>query len=408
MVLLSVACVPPIVDANIYFDPNLVNMLEESTFQEAVYGDLDQRTLVMFYLPTCAVSMSLQQPFAMLGKKVKGLISLGAVDCAADAKICREYFVKRYPTLKIIHGNKQLGIKTYTGERSLKAMLRFVQPALKNNVVKVYESHLDEFLSASKNHKVVLFTKKRRTPLKLKKLAAKFSGKLLFGAASQADNEELVKQYNIFKFPSMVVFEDIQQEGAGLFAPPKREVNVYTGSMRDKPLMEYLKMLADGKAKEASSREQDSTGSASNGKSKDVGGVVAELTSAAMDEHCIQSEKLCVIILLPNAQSAPDPADPKSLPSLLRAVAERYRGKKMRGPSFKFLWAPSTRASAIAQSVGIDVNSLPKVLAVKSKGKKYAIASQEVAKEPLESFMEALTAGEVRFSRLNDPLAVPA
>jgi hypothetical protein len=44
------------------------------------------------------------------------------------------------------------------------------------------------------------------------------------------------------------------------------------------------------------------------------------------------------------------------------------------------------------------------VIAVKSKGTKYVVATQAVEMKPLEAFMEELVAGELRFQRLASPL----
>jgi hypothetical protein len=55
------------------------------------------------------------------------MIGLAAVDCSIDRKICQEYFVRRYPTVMVLHGNRKLSPRLFRGQKSLKALLGFVQ-----------------------------------------------------------------------------------------------------------------------------------------------------------------------------------------------------------------------------------------------------------------------------------------
>lgn len=57
----------------------------------------------------------------------QGMIGLAAVDCSIDRKICQEYFVRRYPTVMVLHGNRKLSPRLFRGQKSLKALLGFVQ-----------------------------------------------------------------------------------------------------------------------------------------------------------------------------------------------------------------------------------------------------------------------------------------
>lgn len=128
------------------------------------------------------------------------MIGLAAVDCSIDRKICQEYFVRRYPTVMVLHGNRKLSPRLFRGQKSLKALLGFVQvqralacrnasahtqacdcgacdkassgspavlacvqPNLDNFVTRIGSTDtLDAFLAAATVPKVVLFSRTKR------------------------------------------------------------------------------------------------------------------------------------------------------------------------------------------------------------------------------------------------------
>lgn len=73
----------------------------------------------------------------------------------------------------------------------------------------VTESNYDSFVERDRNtkHKILLFTEKKSTPTVYKALSKKYLERLTFGEVKQA-SEELVKQFGIEKFPTIMALTD--------------------------------------------------------------------------------------------------------------------------------------------------------------------------------------------------------
>jgi len=66
-------------------------------------------------------TLVLMYTFVDIMWQFKGIVKVTAVNCATQKKICDEYGVKDYPTLKVIPPGG-FGTQDYTGERNDKAV----------------------------------------------------------------------------------------------------------------------------------------------------------------------------------------------------------------------------------------------------------------------------------------------
>ena len=121
--------------------------------------------LIEFYTETCANCKSFAKEYKELAKQLKGVIKVTAVDCVKEKKICSEYDVKTYPTLKVIPPGG-FGVQDYSGERTAKAVYPWVMKFFSHFVEKVTADNIEAFLNKNAGkYKTLLFTDKPKTPL---------------------------------------------------------------------------------------------------------------------------------------------------------------------------------------------------------------------------------------------------
>ena len=121
--------------------------------------------LIEFYSESCANCKSFVKEYKELAKQLKGVIRVTAVNCDKEKKICDEYDVKTYPTLKVIPPGG-FGMQDYSGERTSKAVYPWVMKFFSHFVEKVTAENHEAFLNKNAGKfKTLLFTDKPKTPL---------------------------------------------------------------------------------------------------------------------------------------------------------------------------------------------------------------------------------------------------
>lgn len=67
---------------------------------------------------------SLAPEYEKAGANLKNLVNFAAVDCDAQAnkRLCSEYGIQGFPTIKYFPGKKRKSPKDYMGERKAKAL----------------------------------------------------------------------------------------------------------------------------------------------------------------------------------------------------------------------------------------------------------------------------------------------
>mmetsp|Transcript_40968 Transcript_40968/g.122313 ORF Transcript_40968/g.122313 Transcript_40968/m.122313 type:complete len:484 (-) Transcript_40968:459-1910(-) len=155
--------------------------------------------LVEFYAPWCGHCKQLAPKYKQVAGTLKGVAAVGAVNCEEHKSLCQKHGIKGYPTIKGFVDGKA---KTYSGDRSAKALHEWTMSLLPSYVTLVKDRHgLDGLLAscgagggrrggggssggvakASWDACVVLLTDKDKTPASFKALSNTYQGRVALG-----------------------------------------------------------------------------------------------------------------------------------------------------------------------------------------------------------------------------------
>merc|ERR1711966_407892 len=138
---------------------------------------MDTVKLVEFHKDS-ANCKSFVADYNKLAKTFYGVLKVTAVNCNTQKKICDEYGVKDFPTLKVIPPGG-FGTQDYTGERNEKAVYSWAMRFFSHFVEKVTADNVDAFLNKeSGKYKALLFTDKPKTPLMWRGVSVSLKGKM--------------------------------------------------------------------------------------------------------------------------------------------------------------------------------------------------------------------------------------
>jgi protein disulfide-isomerase A6 len=173
--------------------------------------------------------------------------------------------VQGFPTLKIVKPGKKLGkpiVEDYQGPRAAKGIVDAVKDKIPNNVKRVTDKNLDEWLQEkNETAKAILFSDKGVTSATLRALAIDFAG-LVSIAQVRNKETEAVKTFGVEKVPSLVLLPGGTQEAIK-----------YDGDMKKDSMVEFLSRIAPpnpdcppAKAKKSKTKKDDAKASKASSK----------------------------------------------------------------------------------------------------------------------------------------------
>jgi len=147
--------------------------------------------------------------YVSISEKLYGIIKVGAVDCLKEEELCEEFSVYNVPTILIFSENFTDDGDKHEGAMTANSIMNAATKKMQSFVSVVTESNYESFVERDRNtkHKIILFTEKKSTPTVYKALSKKYLERLTFGEIKQA-SEELVKQFGIVTFPTIMALTD--------------------------------------------------------------------------------------------------------------------------------------------------------------------------------------------------------
>lgn len=136
-----------------------------------------------------------------------GIFEFGAINCKDDEEICDEYTVHSTPKLLYFpdSGNNE---EEYEGKIEFQNIFKYGAKRMQNFVRVINKDNYADFLTThSELYHVLLFTNKKSTPPLFKALSKDYLNKLSLGEVRQSETE-LVKSFNIQKFPTLLILID--------------------------------------------------------------------------------------------------------------------------------------------------------------------------------------------------------
>jgi len=100
-----------------------VIILDDRNFNATVTNK--DMILVEFYAPWCPHCQKFAPEYAKAASTLKGIASLGTVNCVAEVKLCEKYYVDRFPTLKLFKNGQDAAL--YQGKRTAAGVIRYMK-----------------------------------------------------------------------------------------------------------------------------------------------------------------------------------------------------------------------------------------------------------------------------------------
>mmetsp|Transcript_23127 Transcript_23127/g.35209 ORF Transcript_23127/g.35209 Transcript_23127/m.35209 type:complete len:405 (-) Transcript_23127:85-1299(-) len=365
----------------LYEKDSLVEKLNELNFKTFIkkQDSMNHVKLIEFYKDDCANCKSFEKEYNDLAKQFKGIIKVTAVDCNSQKKICDEYSVKEFPTLKVIPPGG-FGVQDYAGERTAKAIYPWVLKFHQHFVEKVTSEDLDAFLNKNAGkYKALLFTDKGKTPLIWRGLSVDLHNKMTLGVV-QKEEKGVCSRYKVTKFPTILVVKPGQKK------PIKFEEKV-----EYQELFEFLNRYQETFAMEQPGADEELAA-----KKPWLSESVPELTKLSAEDICYGTENVCVIVAAtPTAEGKLD----KGVYDEIAAAKSKFNPGNGK---YQFMWLNTDREKAFVSATGLEAATTT-ILALRT-GKRTRFAKSEAAfsEKALSEFLQRLPVGDVQYKPLKD------
>ena len=146
-----------------------------------------------------------------------GIFNFGAVNCKDDEEICEEYSVYSTPKLLYFPESANEGEEEYKGSIEFQPIFKYGARLMQNFVRIINKDNYNDFTSSHpERYHVLLFTSKKSTPPLFKSLSKDYLNHLSFGEIRQTETE-LIKNFNVNKFPTLLVITDLENNEYDLF-----------------------------------------------------------------------------------------------------------------------------------------------------------------------------------------------
>ncbi|KAK9853382.1 hypothetical protein WJX84_006756 [Apatococcus fuscideae] len=252
----------------LYGRKSAVRVLDSKNFDKVVLQQ-DVAAVVEFFAPWCGHCKNLAPTYEKVAKHLQGVATVGAVDCDADRNkpLCARYQVQGFPTLKVFpavpwpstSSNKRPSKSPtdYNGPRNAKSIAEAATDQIPSKYIKRIKGKADLVDptphtqgAGSAAPLALLFTDKATSTPLYRSLSVRFVGKIAFAEARSKDSAELVEEYGITSFPTLIVIpaegEHVKYTGELVSLALARRGR--GGDLKPTPLLEFLRGFAPGYA----------------------------------------------------------------------------------------------------------------------------------------------------------------
>ena len=130
-----------------------VQTLTENTFQRAIQDSANSLWLLKFYAPWCGHCKRLAPVLDEVAPLVKGKMAIGKIDCDVEKKLCKDFSIRGYPTLKF---SRDGDIHDYPGGRTVEDFMKFARK-MSAPAVSICATHDDALQLASTTEDGIVF-----------------------------------------------------------------------------------------------------------------------------------------------------------------------------------------------------------------------------------------------------------
>lgn len=432
----------------------------DSTNYDRLINKSNYTSIVEFYAPWCGHCKNLKPAWEAAAKSLAGIAKVAAVNCDDEMNkpLCGQMGVQGFPTIKLAKPGKKPGkpaYEDYQGPRQAKAIVETVKGKIPNNVKKLTDAKLDEWLDENKDTaKAILFSDKGPVSATLRTTAIDFAG-IISIAQVKKDQEAIVAKYGVEKYPTLVLLP------AGSAEPVK-----FDGDMNKEAIVKFLSQVAppnpdcpDAKAKKPKSKKDEKKASKSSSKfsktsaSHKSSEAASAATSAAeetieeankptespdpntkpedvpepvvipkeemkptikavadsveLQSLCLNPKKLtCILAILPKDETSEAAA---TVVASLGSIHQKYDARKTHLFPFVAVPASNSLAASLVKDLGLGSEDSVHLIATHGKKawfKKYP--AETFGHEEVEQWVDSLRMGEGKKEKLPESLLAAA
>lgn len=373
-----------------------VVQLSSMNFDKLVI-DSTETWLVKFYAPWCGHCQSSAPAFSKAAKKLRGVAKLGVVNCDDHKDLARRFAIQGFPTIKLFkgEGKKHRRPSDYNSERSSQAFVEHVKYVMPSFVARVKPTGAKAFFAdLSKLPHVLLFTEQAATSPLYKGMSARFKNRLAFGEVRKSDAAELIREYEVTAFPTLLGFQPGKSDSQSAIR--------YKGLMDPESLETFFNDFSLGIN---STDVTDSPPSGEEGADRGntvftqpkaySGDIFTIVGTRAYEDLCgsRRDGRMCALAFLAGGQTSEHH-------QMLKPVAQKYLYDNL---AFAIMDANLAEAKHFAEVFGAAVTN--GLVVVRPRKKKFAIMeTNELSKENVISFLDKVVGGDARWKRLSKDL----
>lgn len=313
------------------------------------------------------------------------MAKITAINCEDWPVFCKEHDVAETPAIKLFPTNPMPAYK-FKGKLEKGSMSKAVSKMIGNLATDLTKENSDAWLTSDATKpKVILFSNKDKIPTILRALSSEtvFRRSVKFGFVKESEGADLVKRFNIKKFPTFLMLrggkleQKEQFKGEMSFRDIYTWVNLYSESG-----------MGDKTHTTGSATEQEATLEESK---PWLVQEVPELTAASQADVCFKGEGLCVIYLRSGALSADDTA-------LLQGMKSKFTSQlEGRGTTFKWMWMDLAVEAGFKEL--FDMAELPGVVVFNPhKRLRFTKLDGKATATGIQSLIDKILGGDARFT----------
>jgi len=283
-----------------------------------------QVSSLWFFKPDNKADQAFLDEYNKLGKDLKHMVKVAAINCDDWSVFCKKNDVKETPSLMMYPTNPIPAFK-YEGKLEAKALAAKLTKFIPDYSSRVQKDNVDSFITSDPDKpKVLLFSNKPKPPTILKALSSEtvFKRTVKFGFVTEQD-KEVCQKLKITKFPTLLLVRGAKSEikekftGDLTFTSIKDWVNLYSESGSGTTVHS-----AHGKETEESIEESKPW----------LVQEIPEVTQKSQQDICFKNEGLCVIYLTEGTVS-------QSETDMLSALSKKFTSQLSdRGTKMKWMW----------------------------------------------------------------------
>mmetsp|Transcript_85563 Transcript_85563/g.133726 ORF Transcript_85563/g.133726 Transcript_85563/m.133726 type:complete len:549 (+) Transcript_85563:31-1677(+) len=203
-------------DHNLYDDTDVIELQQESW--NSGVAQRDEPWLIQFYKANVDDCVNVQEEYKQLSKTFSDFLSVAAINCRKQGKICQEAKVKSFPTVRWYPEDRNDEPDDYGDDISARLLGKYVNSRLKDfSSVISGKREMREWVDTQELPAVVLFSDKKETPPMWRALSREFRNRVAFGTVLNCDktgvNKSEVQSVFDVRIPGVVHVDPVGELG---------------------------------------------------------------------------------------------------------------------------------------------------------------------------------------------------